>query len=318
MRGTMEYKEIKIFPPEEELEQVELILAEHGVFIYSVEAAVIAEDILAQRDRYRWDYISQKMLSQGRNPASVTFYPEEEVTAIELLKIVEERGWKVKVTTVKEEDWCNTYKEHFHTLKLTDTITVCPSWEVDKQHAMDKSKGDIALNLKKKFIELDPGMAFGTGDHETTAMCAQLMESVGCQDKIVLDIGTGSGILAIAAVILGSTMVYGVDIDETAIQVAMDNVEKNGCSKRVTILMSDMTGGLAVRGDIIVANLVAELIVKLSANLWKNLNPGGSFICSGILLEKEEMVIKALEENGFLIKEVRRSGQWCAVEATYA
>ncbi len=164
-------------------------------------------------------------------------------------------------------------------------------------------------------IELDPGMAFGTGRHETTALCADLMEEAGCSGKKVLDVGCGSGILSIAAALLGSREILAVDIDDEAVRTAQENADKNGCSDRIKIIRGDMLKDIDFRADIVVANLIAEMIADLSDSVRRNMEPGGIFVSSGILLEKKDMVIRALGGNGFTVVKIKEKGEWCSVAA---
>lgn len=204
---------------------------------------------------------------------------------------------------VDDGQWKDSYKEHFKTIDLTDNIIVKPSWE------------PVPENNTKKILELDPGMAFGTGDHATTSMCAVLMDEAGCEGKKVLDIGTGSGILAIAADLLGASDILGVDIDPSAVEVAIENAEVNGCGDNVRFIEGDLTKGIDFRADIVVANLMAEMVVMLISSVREHMLPEGVFISSGILVEKKDMVIKALDKAGFETVKVMKKGEWCAILA---
>lgn len=210
---------------------------------------------------------------------------------------------EIETTVVDDGQWKDSYKEHFKTIDLTDNIIVKPSWE------------PVPENNTKKILELDPGMAFGTGDHATTSMCAVLMDEAGCEGKKVLDIGTGSGILAIAADLLGASDILGVDIDPSAVEVAIENAEVNGCGDNVRFIEGDLTKGIDFRADIVVANLMAEMVVMLISSVREHMLPEGVFISSGILVEKKDMVIKALDKAGFETVKVMKKGEWCAILA---
>ena len=178
-----------------------------------------------------------------------------------------------------------------------------PSWE-----AWDEQPGDLV-------IELDPGMAFGTGTHETTAMCVAMIEK-HYHGGEVLDVGTGSGILAIAAARLGAREVLGVDIDPMAVRVAQENVEKNGLSDRVTICEGDLVKGLDnVQCEFAVANILAEVIMLLAAPLKSHLTENATFVCSGILREREDEVTKVLTANGYQLFDRMEKGDWVALAA---
>ena len=172
---------------------------------------------------------------------------------------------------------------------------------------------------------MDPGMAFGSGLHETTSMCVKALEKnlggpEGSYDPSrypikVLDVGTGTGILAMAAVLLGADEALGIDIDDEAVRVSNENIVKNGLEGRISIRHGNLMDGVDYEPDIIVANLMADLVVMLSPAAAAQLKPGGVYITSGILDIKEEIVKKAIEEAGFDIIEVLADGEWRAVSA---
>jgi len=169
-------------------------------------------------------------------------------------------------------------------------------------------------------IEMDPGMAFGSGLHETTSMCVKALEkelvNADPEQRIkVLDVGTGTGILAMAAVLLGADDALGIDIDDEAVRVAAENIEKNGLSDKIRIRKGDLMAGVDYDADIIVANLMADLVIKLSPSAAAQLRKGGMYITSGILDIKEEVVKKAIEDAGFDIINVLADGEWRAIAA---
>lgn len=164
---------------------------------------------------------------------------------------------------------------------------------------------------------MDPGMAFGTGTHESTYLCAKLMQEEDCHQKKVIDAGCGSGILSMAAALMGSSRVLAVDVDPEAVRVAEENIKKNNLDHVIEVRKTDIMQDLPFKADIIVANLLAEIIVKIAKKIKKDLEPGGVFIASGILTEKKEMVIEELARQGFCIKKILEKGEWCAVSSQY-
>ena len=164
---------------------------------------------------------------------------------------------------------------------------------------------------------MDPGMAFGTGTHESTYLCAKLMQEEDCHQKKVIDAGCGSGILSMAAALMGSSRVLAVDVDPEAVRVAEENIKKNNLDHVIEVRKADIMEYLPFKAEIIAANLLAEIIVKLAKKIKKNLEPGGVFIASGILTEKKEMVIEELVSQGFRIKKILEKGEWCAVSSQY-
>lgn len=213
---------------------------------------------------------------------------------------------KIKQEEMEEKQWTEEWKKHFHAVKITDRIVVKPEWEsYEKQ-----SSNEIV-------IELDPGMAFGTGSHETTSLCIELLEEYVDKNTKVLDIGCGSGILSIAAAMLDANQVTGIDIDTTAIEIARENVEKNQLSDKILIKYGDLNKNIKIKADIAVANITAEMIMLLSENIAKNLQGEKLFIISGILTEKETALLDVLRNNKFDILKVIRRGEWSAAATQF-
>ena len=207
---------------------------------------------------------------------------------------------ELSTQNVESKDWSECWKQYYKPFRLGKHIVIKPSWEDWK-----KEDGDL-------IIELDPGMAFGTGTHETTAMCVEMIEDYYAGGKM-LDIGTGSGILAIAAARLGAKDVVAVDIDPDAVRVAQENVERCGVKDRVLVKEGDLLQGLNESFGFAVANILAPVICMLAGPLKNHLLPGSLFVCSGIIAEAEEDVKKALLENGYEILEIRHKGEWVAM-----
>ena len=200
---------------------------------------------------------------------------------------------------VKEEDWAENWKQYYKPFRLGEHMVVKPTWE-----SWDMQEGDL-------MIEIDPGMAFGTGTHETTAMCVGLIEKY-YQGGALLDVGTGSGILAIAAARLGAKGIVAVDIDPDAVRVAKENVAHNGLTGAIDVREGDLLQGLSQRFQFAVANILAPVICMLAAPLKAHLLPGGRFVCSGIIAEAEGDVNGALLAAGYQIDEIQHKGDWVA------
>lgn len=200
---------------------------------------------------------------------------------------------------VKEEDWAENWKQYYKPFRLGEHMVVKPTWE-----SWDMQEGDL-------MIEIDPGMAFGTGTHETTAMCVELIEKY-YQGGALLDVGTGSGILAIAAARLGAKGIVAVDIDPDAVRVARENVAHNGLTGAIDVREGDLLQGLSQRFQFAVANILAPVICMLAAPLKAHLLPGGRFVCSGIIAEAEGDVNDALLAAGYQIDEIQHKGDWVA------
>ncbi|CAM4310232.1 50S ribosomal protein L11 methyltransferase [Paenibacillus alkaliterrae] len=218
---------------------------------------------------------------------------------------------------VDDEDWATAWKQYFKPIRVSDTLTIKPTWE----------KYEAAPN--ERIIELDPGMAFGTGTHPTTALCLQTLESVIRGGEEVIDVGTGSGILAIGACRLGAKSVLALDLDPIAVSSATENVKLNELSGEVEVRLSDLLGvlkedttgeidkALAVTlpVDLVVANILAEIILLFVGDVYAALKPNGIYIASGVYKNKETDVEEGLVRSGFEIVEKRRDEEWIAFVA---
>lgn len=210
----------------------------------------------------------------------------------------------VFISTVKEEDWANNWRKYYKTTKIGSKVVVKPLWEKYK-----KKDGEIVL-------ELDPGMAFGTGTHETTRMCINALEKYVKEDSNVFDIGTGSGILSIAASKLGAKSVTAVDIDHTAVDSAKKNIKCNNI-KNVKVLYGNLMDVVKGKADIIVANIIAEVIIILSRSVGNFIKDGGYFITSGIIEERQKGVEDSLKREGFTICDEKKEGEWICIVSKY-
>ena len=197
------------------------------------------------------------------------------------------------------QDWSEVWKKYYKPFRAGKHLIIRPSWE-----EYDAKQGDIV-------IEIDPGMAFGTGTHETTALCVEMIEK-HFRGGDFLDIGCGSGILGICAAKLGARPVLCVDIDPDAVKTARENIRKNGVADCVTAAEGDLTKGIVRRFDTVAANILAPVIIRLCPYLKNTLNPSGLFICSGILTEQADDVEQALKKSHYRILEKRIKGDWAA------
>lgn len=207
----------------------------------------------------------------------------------------------VTISEVNEEEWSTAWKKYYHPVKISEKVTIVPTWEEYSP-----------VHSDELIIELDPGMAFGTGTHPTTVMCIQALERTVVKGAKVIDVGTGSGVLSIAAALLGAEKVQALDLDAVAVNSARINVKLNKVHDRVTVAQNNLLAGLTEPADVIVANILAEVILRFTdaaANLVKK---GGYFITSGIILPKKQEVKDAMEKAGFEIVEVLQMEDWVA------
>ncbi|SKA85856.1 [LSU ribosomal protein L11P]-lysine N-methyltransferase [Caloramator quimbayensis] len=209
---------------------------------------------------------------------------------------------KIVTNVVFEEDWANSWKKYYRTTKIGKNIVIKPKWE-------EYSPKDDEI-----IIELDPGMAFGTGTHETTIMCIELLEKYIKEGDTVFDIGTGSGILSIASSKLKAGKVIGVDIDEVAVDAARENIQYNNVSN-VKIRLGNLTDVVEGKADVIVANIIADIILKLADTIKPFLKEGGIFIVSGIIQDRKQDIIEKFNKSNFNICDIKQMGEWVAISA---
>lgn len=209
---------------------------------------------------------------------------------------------KITVKRVDEEDWENNWKVYYKTTKVGERIVIKPVWE-----NYQKSEDEV-------IVELDPGMAFGTGTHETTRLCIKALERHVKDNSIVFDIGTGSGILAITAAKLNAKKVIGVDLDPVAVDAAKENVSLNNLNN-IEILHGNLMNVVEGKANVVVANILADIIMILAEDVKEFIEKEGCFISSGIILDKKQDVIDKLEQLGFSIQEVEVDGEWCCIVA---
>lgn len=201
----------------------------------------------------------------------------------------------------EEYDWTVEWKKFFKPLEVGEKFVIVPSWE---EYKADKDK---------IILEIDPGMAFGTGSHETTAICLKLLEEVDIKDKIVADVGTGSGILAIACSKIGAKHVLALDIDPLSIKTAKENVVVNDCVDKIEVMESDLLSTSKDNFDLIIANILPDVIINLIPDAYEKLNEKGLILVSGIILEKKDLIIKELKQHGFSIVKDLDMGEWTGI-----
>jgi ribosomal protein L11 methyltransferase len=312
----MNYYEVKIYTSTEGLDTVSAILEALGHDTFVTEDKSVVDEFLEKKNAYDWDYVDESVIKEKET--NITLYMEvaddtqAQIAAIKsAIKMLAEQDkdgafgrLAVEDRLVCDDDWKDKWKEYFKPAKITDRFVIKPTWE-DYQ----AKEGDVV-------IEMDPGMAFGTGTHPTTKMCVALLEKyISSPEDVVLDVGCGSGILSIAAALLGSEHVKGVDIDPNAVEASTENVKLNGLADKIEIFYGDVTKGLGFSADIIAANLMADLIIMLCPDIARHLTGKKIFISSGILIEKCAEVSAALEKNEFEILEITEEGEWCAIAA---
>lgn len=278
---------------------------------------------LAEQDRSRMfvDIFPEGPEDDG--VARISFYLEPEQDNGAILAAVQNgldeiRGWGVDVgsgmieaSQTEDKDWINNWKEYFHQFSVDD-ILIKPSWEDVKPE-----------DQGKLLIQIDPGTAFGTGMHETTQLCIRQIRKYVTDQTVLLDVGTGSGILSIVALKLGAVRAVGTDLDPCAISASKENMEVNGIAEeQFTVIEGNLIDDRKIQElvgygtcDMVVANILAEVLVPLTPAAAAHLKKGGIYITSGIIDNKEETVVEAVKRAGLTVLEVTRQGEWVSVTA---
>ena len=310
MNGT--WVEVRVITISEALEPIA------GIF-YGLDCKGVAiedpNDILGrEQGPLTWDFADINVLEHRGEAAVVKGYFSEEDNVEEIVTYIEEKVNEIKELGISvgegkvesevkyEKDWADTWKQYYKPVLVGERIVVKPIWEEYEP------KGNELV------VELDPGMAFGTGTHETTRMCIQALERYVSEDATVFDVGCGSGILAIAAAKLGAKLSVGVDLDPVAVESSKENVKYNNLNN-IEILEGNLVEVIDGKADVVVANILAEIICILTDDVKRVLKDNGIFITSGIIHDRVDMVCEKLEATGFEVIEKNRDGEWNCIVA---
>ena len=256
------------------------------------------------------DLIDDELVNKDRTHSIIHMYIAESDNAVEAVSYLRERFTacgiesEIKCELVDDADWNENWKKYFKAFEIGNRLAVCPSWE-------DYNNID-----NRTVISLDPGAAFGTGSHATTSLCLEILEKRVTPNTTVLDIGTGSGILAIAADLLGAKSAIGVDIDAQSVKTAIANAEINGVSEKTEFLVGDLADKINGKYDIVCANIVADVVMRLFDNVANFMKDDGILIVSGIIDMRSAEVEKSAIEHGFTITESLMREEWHAYVLT--
>ena len=313
----MRYLEVRIDTVHRGLDAVTEMLSSLGIDSVMVEDEAEFRDFL-EHNRERWDYVDEELEREMKGRSRVTFYlPEdregfarlaEARTALQKLRERRSDCGTLLMTleNVQDADWENNWKQYYKPLEIGERLLIVPLWE----------RAEVPGRVP---VILDPGLAFGTGNHETTRLCLAMLEQCVRGGERVLDLGCGSGILSIAALKLGAASAAAVDIDENCVHVAWENAALNGIERdRYRVLSGDVVRNPSLRRElgggygIVLANIVADVILGLAPLVSSFLAPGGQFLCSGIIDQRAEVVRRGLEENGWEVGESFSDGGWYA------
>lgn len=311
----MKFIEITVHTSSEGSELVADILWRYTT--YGVAICDLKDIIALQENKATyWDYIDDEILSGGEETLVKCFIPTDEVLSVapkiradlEELKI--NGCGELPLGTLEDtrrevdgDDWLQIWKMHFRPIRL-GKIVVCPEWiEYTPQEG-------------ERIVKLDSNMAFGTGEHETTAMCVKLIQEYLNENDVCIDVGCGSGILGISALKLGASRAYLTDIDYVAVESAKHNCEQNDVADMAIVAHADLLENTDIKGDIIFANITAEILCMLAPSIPKNLKTGGTLILSGIIESRLKMVCDAFCAQGLKIDREVREGEWYALAFT--
>lgn len=318
----MKWYEITIVTTEVATEMISNFLHENGAGGVSIEES---ENMNKPRNTTYGVWYDRPLNDIPEGVAIIKGYFNEETNMDELIVNIKPRVEQLRefgidpgqveysYVEVDDDNWATAWKDYFHPIRITDRITIKPTWET------------YDANEDELIIELDPGMAFGTGTHPTTSLCLKTLEQVIKGGEDMIDVGTGSGVLAIGAVKLGVKQVLALDLDPVAVSSATENVALNQLDKQIEVALSDLLGVLQGNAelkpnvqppvDLVVANILAEIILLFIDDVYAALKPGGLYIASGIWKNKEEVVEQGLLASGFEIVEKNRDEDWLAFVA---
>ncbi len=303
----MEYTEIKIFIPTEDTERasnISTMVVPYGIYIEDYSDLESAAWEIAHID-----LIDEELLEKNREESVIHIYIEEGNNPAEAVSFISERlnsegiSYRIETVGCSEEDWADKWKAFFKPTPVGDRLFVRPIW-IDEYDA-----GNRAV------LNIEPGAAFGTGTHETTRLCLETLDKTIKEGDTVLDIGCGSGILAIASMLLGAKEGFGVDIDPLAVKTAKENGLMNNLNEpELTFVCGDLADKVTKKYDVVVANIVADIIILFSTQVKAFMKIGAKFIASGIIDTRADEVCTALQSAGLVLKErVEENGWVCLV-----
>ena len=312
--------QIDVYTKSEAVDVLVMRLSELGITGFVIHDSADFDEFLENKDA-NWDYVDDELMGLKTVPTHITLYLQDNPQGLETL--TELKGaladfkaespdfygsLEIKIDNVKEEDWANNWKQYYKPFNVGEKLIIKPSWE------------NVENTGGRKILEIDPASTFGTGQHHTTKLVMERLEKIVNEDDRVLDLGCGSGILSIAALLFGAESAVMVDIFENAVKTAGENVEKNGFDKnRYTAYCGNVIEDSALRErigggyNVIAANIVADVIIAMSGLFGGFLAKDGTLIVSGIITERLPEVLSALEGNGFKVASLSEEEGWNAI-----
>lgn len=306
----MKWTEVKYETSSEAVEAVSNIFIEAGAQGVAIEDAMDLANFQNDEfgeilDKEHFDFIKEGAYVTSYFPET-TFLPEILPTIKERLAKLPDFGLslgadKWHYQELSEDDWANAWKKYYRPVPISRFLTIVPEWlDYEPKHE------------DERIIKMDPGMAFGTGSHPTTRLTLQALETIIRGGEKVLDVGTGSGILSIASKLFGASEVIGYDLDEVAVNQAQSNVKLNPAVGNIPMYANDLLTGVNEEADIIVANILADIIVRLMDDAWRLTKEEGHFVVSGIIEDKKAMIIAEAQQRGFKLEQTLNQGDWYA------
>ena len=302
----MEWTEVSVTVPVEKVDiagDIAQMVVPYGIYI---EDYSMLEDEVEEIAHI--DLIDEDLLKKDRSKGVVHIYISPEDNPVEAVAFLKERyteadiPFEINLTGCEEQDWLNNWKQYFNPIEVGEKILIRPTWR-DKYDPKDR----VVLNL-------DPGLAFGTGTHETTRLCLQAVEKYTTENTTMLDVGCGSGILAVAGLLLGAEKAVGVDIDEMAVKTARENAVLNKVDDKFTVLSGNLTDKVEGKYNIVVANIVADAIIMLSKDIKNFMYDDSYYIMSGIIDTRVDDVLNAIKDTFEVTEKLLENG-WCCLVA---
>ncbi|MBM7544666.1 ribosomal protein L11 methyltransferase [Weissella beninensis] len=310
----MEWTQVDVLTTSEAVEAIANILTEQGASGIQIDDS---QDIQNYQKADETVVIDWDEIKYQQTGAKVIGYFPQDVFVTEALPVIENKikqlaefglayaPGTVKVKALADDHWATAWKKYYRPVRLTRHLTIVPAWD-------DYQK----VQTQEQLIVLDPGMAFGTGTHPTTRLMIEALTIIVRGSETMLDVGTGSGVLSIAAKHLGVKQITATDIDQVAVDKAKENLALNPIAQDVTVKVSDLLADVEQTNvDLIVANILAEVIVPLIPQAWAKLRPGGHFLTSGIIADKLDLIIEQQTKQGFIVDQQLKIGDWCGLIA---
>ena len=305
----MKWCEISIQTSHEAVELIAEIFRDLGASGVVIEDPELVNDYITSG---KWDYTDIPIAKETEVVVEKAYLPvngelEGRIQTLQQeIKALESRGVNTApavLTTaeLQDEDWSDTWKQYFHTEKPGERVVIKPTWE---EYEPQDDEG---------VIELDPGAAFGTGTHATTSMCIRQMEKLVKPGMTVFDVGTGSGILSIISAKLGAINIQAVDYDDSVLKIVEENLEQNNVQDIISVAQSDLMQNVHGKAELVIANIIADIIIRLFDQLDEHLEQGGTLLTSGIIEDRIEDVLAAAEKHGYGVVERLENKGWACI-----